>query len=61
MKWIIILLVVGAGVWTFLNVDFTNFKSDAENTFKQEKTLKIFFDADKQNKQETQDTIRDNF
>ena len=31
------------------------------NAIKNEKTIKKFFDADQQNKQETQDTIRDNF
>ena len=41
MKWIIILLIAGVGVWAYLNADFTNFKTNAENTFKQEKTLKI--------------------
>ena len=33
----------------------------AINAIKNEKTIKKFFDADQQNKQETQDTIRDNF
>ncbi len=61
MKWIIILLIAGVGVWAYLNADFTNFKTNAENTFKQEKTLKIFFDADKQNKDETRQTIKENF
>lgn len=61
MKWIILLLVIAAGVWAYLNVDFSNFGSNAENTLKQEKTLKIFFDADKQNKDETQQTIQEHF
>ena len=61
MKWIIILLIAGVGVWAYLNADFTNFKTNAENTCKQEKTLKIFFDADKQNKDETRQTIKENF
>jgi len=61
MKWIIILLVVAAGVWAYLNVDFANLGSNAENTLRQEKTLKIFFDADKQNKEETQQTIQEHF
>lgn len=61
MKWIILLLVVAAGVWTYLNVDFANLGTNAENTLKQEKTLKIFFDADKQNKNETQQTIKEHF
>ena len=61
MKWIIILLVVAAGVWAYLNVDFANLGTNAENTLRQEKTMKIFFDADKQNKDETQQTIQEHF
>lgn len=61
MKWIILLLVVAAGVWAYMNVDFSNFHNDATNTFKQEKTLKKFFDADKQNKDQTRDVIENNF
>lgn len=61
MKWIILLLVVAADVWTYLNVDFANLGTNAENTLRQEKTLKIFFDADKQNKNETQQTIKEHF
>lgn len=61
MKWIIILLVVGAGVWAYLNVDFANLGTDAQNKLREEKTMKIFFEADKQNKDETQQTIQENF
>jgi hypothetical protein len=61
MKWIIILLVVAAGVWAYLNVDFANLGTNAENTLRQEKTLKVFFNADQQNKEETQKTIQENF
>ncbi len=65
MKWIIILLLIAAGVWAYLNVDFMGAKENAQdstmNAIKNEKTIKKFFDADQQNKQETQDTIRDNF
>lgn len=61
MKWIILLLVVAAGVWAYLNVDFANLGTNTENTLRQEKTLKIFFDADKQNKEETQQTIQEHF
>ena len=65
MKWIIILLLIAAGVWSYLNVDFTGMKNNTQdntmNAIKNEKTIKKFFDADQQNKQETQDTIRDNF
>lgn len=65
MKWVIILLLIAAGVWAYLNVDFTEMKNNTQdntmNAIKNEKTIKKFFDADQQNKQETQDTIRDNF
>lgn len=65
MKWVIILLLIAAGVWAYLNVDFTRMKNNTQdntiNAIKNEKTIKKFFDADQQNKQETQDTIRDNF
>ena len=57
MKWIILLLLVAAGVWAYLNVDFSNLGAQSENTLRQEKTLKKFFDADKQNKYETQEVI----
>lgn len=65
MKWVIILLLIAASVWAYLNVDFTGMKNNTQdntmNAIKNEKTIKKFFDADQQNKQETQDTIRDNF
>ena len=65
MKWVIILLLIAAGVWAYLNVDFTRMKNNTQdntmNAIKNEKTIKKFFDEDQQNKQETQDTIRDNF
>ena len=38
-----------------------NTQDNTMNAIKNEKTIKKFFDADQQNKQETQDTIRDNF
>lgn len=61
MKWIIILLLIAAGVWVFFNVDFSNLGAQTENTLRQEKTMKKFFDADQQNKDETQQTIQENF
>jgi hypothetical protein len=57
MKWIIFLLLVAAGVWAYFNVDFTNVGSQTNSTIKQEKTLKKFFDADQQNKDETKDVL----
>ena len=61
MKWIVILLIAGACVWAYFNVDFSNFKSDTQNTLRQEKTMKKFFNADEQNKQETQRVLEENF
>ena len=70
MKWIIILLLIAATAWVYFNVDFNKvyFNVDfnkvgdeTENVVKQEKTLKKFFDADNQNKQETQQTINEHF
>ena len=65
MKWIIVLLVIAAGVWAYFNIDFTGMKEnaqeDAMNAIKNEKTIKVFFEADKQNKEETQQTIKEHF
>ena len=32
MKWIIILLLIAAGVWAYLNVDFTGAKNNAQDS-----------------------------
>lgn len=61
MKWIILLLAIVAGVWVYFNVDLTNLGNNAQETIRQEKTLKKFFDADKQNKDETRQTIEEHF
>ena len=61
MKWIVLLVLIAASVWVYFNVDFSQLNSNAENTLKQEKTMKVFFDADNQNKEETQKTINENF
>ena len=57
MKWIILLLVVAAGVWAYFNVDFSNIGQDSTNALRQEKTMKKFFGADEQNKQETREVL----
>lgn len=57
MKWIILLLLIAAGVWAYYNVDFTQLGQDTHSTIKQEKTMKKFFDADKQNKDETREVL----
>ncbi len=65
MKWIIILLLIAAGAWIYFNVDLNKVNDtvnqEATNALKQEKTIKVFFDADQQNKDQTQQTIKENF
>lgn len=61
MKWFVFILIAAAAVWVYLNVDFTQLHDDATNTIMQEKTLKKFFDADKQNKDETQRIIHEEY
>lgn len=61
MKWIVILLLVAAGVWAYFNVDFANLGNNANNTLRQEKTMKKFFGADEQNKEQTRQVIEENF
>lgn len=59
MKWIVLILIGAIGAWAYFNfnVDTTSAKQNATNTIKQEKTLKKFFNADEQNKQETKDVL----
>ena len=59
MKWIVVLLIVAAGCWAYFNVDFSNFKGNANQTMKQEKTMKKFFTSDEQNKKETQKVLEE--
>ena len=65
LKWIIVILLIAAGAWAYLNLDLNGMKQKAQdstmNAIKNEKTIKVFFDADRQNKEETQKTIRENF
>ncbi len=65
LKWIIVILLIAAGAWAYLNLDLSGMKNEAEdstmNAIKNEKTIKVFFDADKQNKNQTRQTIKDNF
>lgn len=57
MKWIVILLIGAIGAWIYFNSDFSNVGQNTQNTLKQEKTMKKFFGADEQNKQETQKVL----
>lgn len=59
MKWIILLLLVAAGWWAYNNVDFANLGSNTKNTIRNEKTIKKFFDADRMNKEETQNVLEE--
>ncbi len=61
MKLFIFIAIVAVAIWAYLNVDFSQFKTDATNTIMQEKTMKKFFDADKQNKDETQKVIHEEY
>ncbi len=66
MKWFIVtILVIAACAWAYLNLDLAGMKKEAEdstmNAIQNEKTIKVFFDADKQNKEETQQTIKEHF
>ena len=45
MKWIVLLVLIAASAWVYFNVDFSQLNSNAENTLKQEKTMKVFFDG----------------
>ena len=57
MKWIIILLLIAAGVWAYLNVDFTGMKNNTQdntmNAIKNEKTIAKRQGIYNQNCQET--------
>ena len=57
MKWIVLLLIAAAGFWAYYNVDFSNLGAQTNQTLRQEKTMKKFFSADEQNKQETQKVL----
>ncbi len=61
MKFFIFIAIVAAVVWAYMNVDLNQFKTDATNTIMKEKTMKKFFDADRQNKEETQKVIREEY
>ncbi len=61
MKVIIFVLIIAAAVWAYFNVDFANMGSNMENTIKQEKTIKKFWNADQQNKDELNKTLQENF
>ena len=59
LKWIILLILIVGGVWVYFNVDFNQVSNNAENAVRNEKTIKKFFEADAQNKEETQQTIKE--
>ena len=61
LKWIILALLIAGGGWVYFNVDFTQLGTNAENAVRNEKTIKKFFEADRQNKEETQQTIQEHF
>lgn len=60
MKWIVIILIGAIGAWAYFNnfsFDTTGAKTNTTNTLKQEKTMKKFFGADEQNKQQTKEVL----
>lgn len=59
LKWFVILFIIVGAYFVCNNVDFSTLKDDATSTIKQEKTMKKFFDADNQNKEETQRVLKD--
>jgi len=59
LKLFFILFVIIGAYFVYNNVDFSKFKDDTTSTIRQEKTMKKFFDADRQNKEETQRVIQD--
>lgn len=61
LKWIILILLIVGSIWIYFNVDFSEVNNQAEKTIKQEKTLKIFFESDKQGKEQLDKTIKENF
>ena len=61
LKWVILALLIAGGVCVYFNVDFTQLGTNAENAVRNEKTIKKFFEADRQNKEETQQTIQEHF
>ena len=61
LKWIILLILIIGGIWVYFNVDFAQISNNAENAVRNEKTIKKFFEADVQNKEETQQTIKEHF
>ena len=61
MKWILFLIIGAIGAWAYFNVDFSNINSNAQNTIKQEKTLKKFFESNRQNQNEINKTLQEDY
>ncbi len=63
MKFIIIVLLIAAGIWAYFNVDFANLKNNAQdgamNAIKNEKTIKKFIDSDQQGKEQLNQTMQE--
>jgi len=58
-KIITLAIIIGAAVWVYFNVDFTNFKSDAINTFQKEKTMKKFQNSEQQKNDQLNKTLEE--
>lgn len=65
MKFIIIILLIAGGIWAYLNIDFTNLKTNVQNgamnSIKNEKTINKFLNSDKQGKEQLEKTLQENF
>lgn len=63
MKFLVILVIIAAAVWAYMNVDFANLKNEAQNdamnAVKNEKTIKKFLDSDKQGKDQLNNTMQE--
>ena len=59
LKWFIILFVVVCICFLCSNVEFSLFEDFSRGVIKQEKTMKKFFESDRQNKEEMQKVIQD--
>lgn len=59
MKWIIILLLIGAGVWTYFNVDFASLGDKAQTSIKQEKTMQKFYNTTNKKQEEVDKVLQE--
>ena len=56
-KFIAIIIIVAVAVWAYFHVDFANFKTNATNTFKKEKTINSVLNSRDQNNEAAQKAL----